>query len=94
MKSREREIRASTSVYFALVMLLVVSLLFTLLEGARIEGLKAAVKMNSEVEAESMLAGYVSPLWEKYHIFAADRANIEAVDSKASTRQGLWLFAL
>lgn len=94
MKSREREVRASTSVYFALVMLLVVSLLFTLLEGARIEGLKAAVKMNSEVEAESMLAGYVSPLWEKYHIFGADRANIEAVDSKASTRQGLWLFAL
>lgn len=72
MKKERKELSASTSIYFSLVTLLVLSLLFTLLEGARIEGLKANVRMNSELVAESVLAGYVSPLWENYHIFAGN----------------------
>ncbi len=66
--------KGSSSVFFALILLLVSSLVFTLLEGARIEGLKSCAKQNGELVNESVLAGYVRPLWEKYHLFLLDGA--------------------
>lgn len=65
----------STSIFFSLILLLVLSLLFTLLEGTRVEGLKANVRMNSDLVTESILAEYVEPLWGKYHLFARNGAD-------------------
>ncbi len=64
--------KGSTSVFFCLMLLLVSSLLFTLLEGSRIEGLKANIRMNSSLVTESVLAEYVTPLWEKYCLLAGN----------------------
>lgn len=75
MRGRERRSCGSTSIFFSLILLLVLSLLFTLLEGTRVEGLKANVRMNSELVTESILAEYVKPLWEKYHLLAENGAD-------------------
>ena len=74
-KVKNNRICGSTSIFFCLVLLLVSSLLFTLLEGARVEGLKACVRMNSDLVTESVLAEYVKPLWENYHLLAGNGGN-------------------
>lgn len=90
MKGREKRSCGSTSIYFSLILLLILSMLFTLLEGTRIEGLKASVRMNSDLVTESILAEYVKPLWENYHLFAENggdetgQLRIEGISQKAS----------
>lgn len=69
-----RRLKGSSSVFFALLLLLVSSFVFVLLEGARSEGLKSCARQNAELVNESLLAGYVRPLWERYHLFLMDCA--------------------
>lgn len=89
MKGMDRKSRGSTSIFFSLILLLVLSLLFTLLEGTRVEGLKANVRMNSDLVTESILAEYVKPLWQKYHLLAENGGDekgwlrIEGISQKA-----------
>ena len=89
MKGVERKSCGSTSIFFSLILLLVLSLLFTLLEGARVEGLKANVRINSDLVTESILAEYVKPLWQKYHLLAENggdetgKLGIEGISQKA-----------
>ena len=63
---------ASSTVFLSLILLLVASLLFTLLEGARINGLRANARMDSELVTESLLAEYCTPLMERYRLFLLD----------------------
>lgn len=72
---RDTGICGSTSIFFSLVLLLVSSLIFTLLEGARVEGVKSCARMNSDLVTESVLAEYVKPLWENYHLLAGNGGN-------------------
>lgn len=39
------------------------------------EGLKACARMNSDLVTESVLAEYVKPLWENYHLLAGNGGN-------------------
>lgn len=63
---------ASSTVFLSLILLLVASLLFTLLEGTRINGLRASARMDSELVTESLLAEYCTPLMERYRLFLLD----------------------
>lgn len=64
--------KASSTVFLSLILLVVASLLFTLLESARVSTLKVSAKLSSEVVTESLLAEYNRPLLERYHLFALD----------------------
>lgn len=62
------KLRGSITVFAALSMLLVASLLFALLEAARVQGLDVCADMVSEVGVTSVCAEYQKPLWEDYRL--------------------------
>lgn len=66
--------RGSMTVFAALVFMLVASLLFALLEAARVSMLKAYADMTSELALESVFAEYQPKLWEDYHLLCLDGA--------------------
>ncbi len=74
MQYVEKEVsaRGSSTVFLTLILLLVLSLLFTLLEGVRMQGLKYNADQDCELAAESLLAEYCTPLLERYHLFLLD----------------------
>ena len=72
MYDNKNSVTASSTVFLSLILLLVASLLFTLLEGARISGLKSNARMDSELVTESLLAAYCTPLVERYRLFLLD----------------------
>ena len=72
MYDDKNSMAASSTVFLSLILLLVASLLFTLLEGARISGLKSNARMDSELVTESLLAAYCTPLVERYRLFLLD----------------------
>ena len=53
---RKKEKKGSMTIFVSLVMLLVASLLFTMLESARMPGLSAKADMNAMLSAESAFA--------------------------------------
>lgn len=72
MYDDKNSVSASSTIFLSLILLLVASLLFTLLEGARISGLKSNARMDSELVTESLLAEYCTPLVERYRLFLLD----------------------
>ena len=66
--------KGSITVYLTLVMLLIFTILFTFLEGARYQGQIVNARMVSEAAIESVFAEYQRSLLERYDIFAIDGA--------------------
>jgi len=56
-------------VFLSLILLLIMSLLFTIIEGARVSTAKVYAERALTTAMDSMLAEYYGPLWEEYHIF-------------------------
>ena len=65
---KEKKEKGSLSIFSALILLLVASLLFTFLESARMYGLRAKSHRNTMLCAESALAEYQIELLENYDI--------------------------
>ena len=70
----EMKLRGSMTVFAALVFMLVASMLFALLEGARAVSLRLYADMTSELAVESVFAEYQPLLWEDYHLLCLDGA--------------------
>lgn len=67
-----RKGKGSITIFAALSMMLVASLLLALLEAARIHGLDYYAKKLTETGLESACAEYQPLLWQDYHILALD----------------------
>ncbi len=67
-------VRGNMTVFAALLFMLVASLLFALLEAARVNMLGAYADMTSELALESVFAEYQPGLWEDYHLLCLDGA--------------------
>ena len=60
------------TIFVSLVMLLVASVLFTLLEAARFPGLDAKADMNAMLSVESAFAEYQKEIWDQYDLLFLD----------------------
>ena len=63
---------ASMTIFFALVLLLLESLFFSMLETARIYEMRIHSRMLLQETMESACSDYVTFLWENYHILGID----------------------
>lgn len=70
----DMKVRGSMTVFAALLFMLVASLLFALLEAARVNTLEAYADMTSELALESVFAEYQPGLWKDYHLLCLDGA--------------------
>ncbi|MDF2908673.1 MAG: hypothetical protein K0R34_3994, partial [Herbinix sp.] len=70
---RQKVTKASESgvitVYLALILLLIISLVFTIIEGARVNTARVFAERALTTAMDSVWAEYYKPLWEEYHIF-------------------------
>ncbi len=62
----------SITVFMSLLLMLIASLLFTLLEGSRYMMLGMMAVLNSQSVTESMFAEYQAPAYHNYHLFIMD----------------------
>ncbi len=65
-------IKGSMTVFVALSLLLVISFLMALLEGARAQGLNTCAELVSDVAIHSVCAEYQPVLWEDYKLLMLD----------------------
>lgn len=63
------ECSGSITVYLSLVLLLLLSLIFTITEGARVITARVNTERSMSTAMDSVLAEYYGPLWEEYHLF-------------------------
>ncbi len=59
----------SITVFLSLILLLILALIFTIIEGARVSTAKVYAERALSTAMDSVLAEYYGPLWEEYHIF-------------------------
>ena len=64
--------KASITVFLSLILMLVLSVVFSFLEAARVCGLEAYAKMDAAQTGNSLLAEYDPALKEKYGILCLD----------------------
>lgn len=64
--------RASITVFMSLMLMVIASLLFTLLEGSRYIMLGMMAVINSQSVTESIFAEYNVPAYQNYHLFLMD----------------------
>ena len=65
----------SITVYLSLILLILLSLILTVIEGARVNTAKINANRALSVAMDSVLAEYYGPLWEEYHILGYDKGN-------------------
>lgn len=68
----KRRKAGSITVFMSLMLMVIGSLLFTLLEGSRFLMLEMTARMNSQSVTESMFAEYHVPAYQKYHLLMMD----------------------
>lgn len=69
--------KGSITIFSVLTMMLVASVLFALLEGARFQEIKRISNLQTEVALESAFANYNSILWEEYHLLGCELSVME-----------------
>ncbi len=86
--------KGSLTLYFSLLLLLLLSLLFTILESSRAACLRADAMRMSEAAAESAFAEYCRPLLEEYDLLMLDYGYGQAGATKENTekRMGYYLY--
>ncbi len=68
----QRSTKGSITIFMSLLLMLVASLLFTLLEGSRYLMLGMTAVLNSQSVTESVFAEYNVPAYHNYHLFMMD----------------------
>lgn len=71
--------KGSITIFSILVMMLVASVLFVLLEGTRFNEIKRISQLQTELAVESAFANYNSALWNEYHLLACNFSEVEEV---------------
>ena len=64
--------RGSVTVFLALVLVLVLSFICSLLEGARLLCIRAEAQMVTDICMQSMFGNYHAGIWEDYHLLFLD----------------------
>lgn len=72
MKATFRKENATITVYLSLILMLLLSLIFTIIEGARVSTAKVFAERALSTATDSVLAEYYGPLWEEYHLLGYD----------------------
>lgn len=67
--------KGSITVFLALVLVLILSFLLSMVELARVNGLKQLSKRKLQLEMESVFGGYNKELWEHYGLLFLDVSN-------------------
>lgn len=79
--------KGSITIFTTLTMVLVASVLFALLEAARVNEIEYLSNFQTELALESAFANYNTTLWDEYKILACDSIQIqEILLSKGSAR--------
>lgn len=60
--------KGSMTLFLALILTLVFSFFFSLLEAARVQGLSKIAKRSTLLQLESALGEYQADLWENYNL--------------------------
>ncbi|QNM04562.1 DUF5702 domain-containing protein [Qiania dongpingensis] len=68
-KWEHRGYQGSLTVFFALILTVLIAIVITSLESARYSALSYFTAQAQESALESVFAGFYRPLWEKYHMF-------------------------
>ena len=75
------------TVYLSLILLIILSLLFTVIESARVYTARVYVERSLTTAMDSVMAEYYEPLWKEYHIFGLDASygsdSVQASEIKA-----------
>ncbi|MGN0482198.1 MAG: DUF5702 domain-containing protein [Lachnospiraceae bacterium] len=64
--------KGSITLFFVLLLVPMLSLLLTLLEGARADGLVQKAQTSARMAGESAMAEYSTPLWDEYEVLFHD----------------------
>lgn len=70
--------KASVTIFATLSMVLVMSVLFSLLEGMRFQEMRRISKLQTELALESFFANYHSNLWKEYDLLGSEETTILA----------------
>ena len=70
------------TVFLSLILLIILSLLFTIIEGARVSTARVYADRALTTAMDSVLAEYYGPLWDEYHILGYDMG--EGTDARRS----------
>ena len=73
----------SITLFLALVLTLVLSLCFSLLEAGRVQGLAALAQRNLQLNLASVFGRYHVQLWQDYHLLFLDGSKKEGEFSLA-----------
>lgn len=68
-KAEHKGKQASITVFLSLILLLILSFIFTIIEGARVHTARVFADRALTTAMDSVLAEYYGPLWEEYHLF-------------------------
>lgn len=71
--------RGSISIFAAMSFMLIAAVLFTLLEGARIQEERRILQANTDSALESVFAGYDTLMWDNYHLLLCSAGATEDV---------------
>lgn len=63
------ETNGTITVFLSLILLIILSLLFTIIEGARVYSARVMAERALTTAMDSVWAEYYGPLWDEYHIF-------------------------
>ena len=70
----KKEKNAAVSLYLALMMAVMIPILLTMIEGARISAIKLRLECSADLMADSLLAEYNKALLDQYDILLIDTA--------------------
>lgn len=79
------------TVFFSLTLLIILSLLVTMLESARIGACKSAAKRYVELGTKSLLGAYYLPLYENYHVFGRYCGGLQENSVEELAAEARWL---
>ncbi|MFT4143246.1 MAG: DUF5702 domain-containing protein [Mobilitalea sp.] len=81
--------KGSITVFLSLILLLILSLLCTIIEGARVATARVFADRALAVAMDSLLADYYGPLWEEYHVFGYYPGEISKAEAKKKMEEML-----
>lgn len=73
----------SITVFLSLILILILALLCTIIEGARVATARVFADRALAIAMDSLLADYYGPLWEEYHVFGYYTGSDNKIETKA-----------